>query len=264
MIEEDIKNESADSELVSHLLQSLRRVEAPGDFEFRVKARVANADASDYRPKAFLPFLRYAMPLGLVLFVGALYALSGLYNPDRQDVPVVAESAVSPSLPAAEAEPAPAVVAKTEIADELPGSPEPVNQSAPEKIAVRRVKNGQANPVKRRETQPVPVGGSVDMAVKGVPKTILPRGLDPDELEVSASGFLTAIGIDAEFGQGGWKVKNVKADSPAERAGIKTGDVVEAIDDRRIDDKTVFKGNFGAKSLKVLRENKQVTLNLKN
>ncbi len=74
---------------VAKLLRALPRVDAPENFIFRIKARIAEGSATQSR---LLPFLRLAAPLALVVLVGAFVVFyNGLPSPD--EIPSVIDSA---------------------------------------------------------------------------------------------------------------------------------------------------------------------------
>ncbi len=70
--------------------------------------------------------------------------------------------------------------------------------------------------------------------------------------------------MKAEFIDGGWKVRSTTDNSIATRSGVRSDDVIEAIDGRAITEATTLKGGVDGKSLNVRREGKQVKLDLKN
>src|SRR5688572_11070442 len=72
---------SYDNDPVSQLLSSLKRVEAPGDFEFRVKAGIAKRNSIGGR-YAWLPVTwKVAAPMGLLLVLGGYFGIGSLYPP---------------------------------------------------------------------------------------------------------------------------------------------------------------------------------------
>src|SRR4030095_11393406 len=83
--------QNSNEERVSHLLGSLKRVDAPGDFGFRVKARIASASPTVGRGSWLPASAAVAAPLGLVLAVGGYFALTSYYMPATVSPPVVAD-----------------------------------------------------------------------------------------------------------------------------------------------------------------------------
>jgi len=84
------------------------------------------------------------------------------------------------------------------------------------------------------------------------------------EAEVSVREVLQTIGIDADFADGGWRVRSAADRSVSGRSGVRAGDFVEAIDDKVLTETTVFRGMGSGKTLRVRRDGKQLTLNLRN
>ena len=270
---EEIKNEvlateilSAADRKVAQLLGNLRTVEAPKNFDLRLKARIANAAANDRKPLWLSPVFRYAVPMSLVLLIGAIFFLNDTYTVDNESVPSVADVS-TPSDPTGNFSQIPPTV----VGDKTL----PVNLATPRiEELVAESKDKSINE-KRNTPSKRTGGGSADKA-QGVKNIILPRGLNPQVApEEKPKGFdnagrftareiLSTIGIDAEFDGNAWKVKSVTKDSPAERAGIRSADIVEAVDDRVIGESTVFTGSFSGKTLKVLRDNKKLEINLQN
>jgi len=97
MSNKNFKNEeeilSGDDEKVRQMLGDLKRVDAPKDFDFRLKARMAAADPRAFQPRLF-PFLRIAAPLGLAVIVLAFFVINGLFSVNNESVePVALQSA---------------------------------------------------------------------------------------------------------------------------------------------------------------------------
>src|SRR5580765_4061428 len=87
-----------ENEPVSKLLGGLKRVEAPNNFDFRVKARIADGKPAD-RATSWLPAtIRYAMPLALLLVVGGYFAFNAYYSKKNVDVHV-AETGTTNNMP---------------------------------------------------------------------------------------------------------------------------------------------------------------------
>jgi membrane-associated protease RseP (regulator of RpoE activity) len=75
-----------------------------------------------------------------------------------------------------------------------------------------------------------------------------------------AKDVLSTKGADVGSG---WTLGNVKKGSSAERSGLKPGDVVEAIDDKPVSDKSSANGKFAGRSVRVRRDGKTVRIDLK-
>lgn len=96
------ESENKDTDAVAGLLGSLPRVEAPNDFDFRVKARIAAGQPAKI---AWFPSVaRVAVPLGLVLSVGGYFGYrSNYYQAAATDVATVAKSQTDSTVPTAPA-----------------------------------------------------------------------------------------------------------------------------------------------------------------
>ena len=72
------------------MLGGLTSVEAPKDFDFQLKAKIARAKPGDYQQTGLFPALRFVLPLSAVLVLLSIVALSGLYFVENSSVPSVA------------------------------------------------------------------------------------------------------------------------------------------------------------------------------
>jgi len=118
-----------------------------------------------------------------------------------------------------------------------------------------------------------PGGGSIDQA-GNVPNKIYPRGFDPTpkatpdanpfnrDAKIPVTDILNLIGIKPAFTGSGWRAEAISAHSMAERVGVKVGDVIEAINDQPLGEKTVFGNKFDGKSLRVRRDGKPIQIEL--
>jgi hypothetical protein len=66
----ELKNGTEENREVTELLAALPRVEAPANFDFGVKARIA-AGGSKGR-SALFPFLKVTVPVAILLLIGTL------------------------------------------------------------------------------------------------------------------------------------------------------------------------------------------------
>ena len=244
MRNEELQNND-EREPVRELLGSLKRVEAPANFDFGVKARIAAGKPAEKRGFHIPVLVGYAMPLVLLLLVGAYFGFNAFYSTKDANVPVVA-------------------VAPTTAAPQLPPpSIEVVPVPAPEQIAAVKKPEAITAPgvlsVKKPVVVPVtrPDGGSFDEG-SSVPRKIYRNTLIP------AKDVLTLLGAKGAFGENGWKVDAATTNSLAERSGVKAGDVIEAINDQTVTEKTTLKSRSGIKSVRVRRDGKSLEIVLKN
>jgi hypothetical protein len=247
---------------VAEMLSSLPRVSAPENFAFRVKARIAERAAPRGR---LIPFLKLAAPLGLVLFIvafGAFYLTSRTGNEvvAGNEASIRNERASASSMTEA---PAP----RTDTVSE-PGRVESPAAAEPQRASVEKESSDPAGRKDRavritngsKSTSARHGGGSRDEAL-GSAKTINPRGMGGEILLRDV--FLT-LGLTADFDNGGWKIKSAADGGPAHRSGIRSGDVIEAIDGKELTESTSFKGSFNGKVFRVRRDGKTISVDLKN
>lgn len=245
MSNEEKKIAQLENDPVRKLLSGLKRVEAPGDFDFRVKARIVSGRPMD-RDNSWLPAsVRLAVPLGLLLLVGGYFGLHAIYSPNNLGVsPVVGIQDTVPATDVKSTEPvAPPVreiIAKS-VESKPADTDNDINARSSEKKIVL------SGPSNRK-----PGGGSYDVA-RRISKTLRPKG-------VTAKDVLTFIGVEADAL---WKVGLVKQNSMADRSGLRTGDVIEAINDQTLTEKTVFGNRSSGKTVRVRRDNKSIQIDLK-
>ncbi|MBC7899770.1 MAG: hypothetical protein H7070_06915 [Saprospiraceae bacterium] len=263
---------SVDDRKVAEMLGNLRIIGAPKDFDHRLKARIANASPSAHTAGRFFPVLRYVMPLALFLLIGGAFIWNSALNGGQNGVTPIAET-VQPVIPATIARPA--IIENKSVETATSAAPPQSENFSPAKIEVTAVRQPKAS---SRKVETVSENGisSVDRALKQAPKTILPRGFDPEPIvanvvppgpenkkQFTVREFLAAIGIDAVFAGSFWKVGSVVKNSPADNAGLRTGDLIESIDGRTADEQTVFADGFKAKTIKIVRESKTLVIDLK-
>jgi len=271
-IQENIETEeglSADEAKVRQMLGELKRVEAPKNFDFAVQARIANSRPEDFRAAGGSPvFLRYAMPLALVLLVVGGFVLNGLYSVNDNSVPAIAEQQLAVPVPAV---PQNAPTAN-EPANDLPA----VTENNTPVIPAPELAAAQPGPRKERRApnSSNPGGGSFDSTLESRP-TIINVGPRPEAPasapkagqmgppgQIPVREILTMAGIDAVFSREGWKVNSVTPNSISARSGVKAGDLIEAINDLPVTDGTHF-SRFAGKKLRVKRDGQTLDINLK-
>jgi len=261
MSNEEQKNFDLENDPVRSLLGELKRVEAPGDFDFRVKARIASGRPAE-RSASWLPAMaRVAVPLALLLVIGGFFGYNALYPTNNVAVaPVVETQSVLPVPDRKPVELAPApsndVVAKVNESKPVVTDSTVITKPTEKRI----VAAGPANKL--------PGGGSVDRASR-ISTTIRPKDPDPNHVGlpkgmdgaagVSARDILSRIGAGVDASG---KVGSVKQNSIADRSGLKAGDVVEAIDGQNVNEKTTF--NSTGKSVRIRRGGTSLQIDLKH
>lgn len=247
-------------EQVSELLGTLNRVEPPGDFDARVRARVAQGRPAASRSWP-LVLARISVPAALLIALGGYFGWNMLNQP--VNVPVVAD------------------VQQPDQREREPVS-EPIEQPAiePEDLVATRDSGSRPNsnmpiPDTRLPDRTTPreePGFSEDISLSPT-RIIRPRGIDPDRVITNAniagntrrlaSEVLGMLGVAASCSVAGCRVSSVSPNSVAANSGLRAGDLIESIDGRPINGGTMFGGQFTAGSLRVRRDGVIVNIALR-
>ena len=278
---------SGDDAKVRELLGDLRRIEAPNNFDFRVRARIAQSSSADFRPR-FSPVLRYVLPLAVVSLMSAGLVFNSFYNGDSAGSSVVATANLSPkpigenqSIQTNAPENNPAYSA-TSASEKTGAPPAPAiaskNKTAPPSEIVRRTDIEKS--VAKVDTKFLPKnasstddGGVRSSALTPPKRVITPPGISLDKTVGNADDFvktksLTAreilrqIGIEAGYENETWKVLSVEENSPAKRSDVKIGDAVEAIDGEKLTDKPLPTKTIEGKKITVRRGAQRIEIPL--
>lgn len=238
-------------EEISTILGSLERVEAPGNFEGMVRTRIAEKrpTGSTTRP-AFLLALKFALPLILLVVLGAVIILSDETSIDQAVVPPVDNSYV-----------------KVAEIDQPSGSDDRIATST-NSLRPAPPANRNTNVV-RVEDPPM----SEDQALSQDNSTVFPNGVDPRNAIVSnrrppetgtitPTSVLAMVGITSSCSRNGCLATDVRSGSIAERSGVAAGDLIEAIDNRLIGSTTQLTGTVSVSSLRILRHGRRLTIRL--
>lgn len=258
---------TADEAKVRGMLGGMKRVEAPKDFGFKVQARIANARPETFREKRGLGFLGYAMPLGLVLVVTSAFIINSVYSVSDNTIPPVA--AIDETRGPIDRLLTPQ---SNEVAIVVPGDPRSNSNSGPDANTLA-VNPNRPSRERRTGDSRDSGGGSIDRASERPIPLFQPPGAQsntagsPGEVvargQIAVRAVLEIVGIKADFADHGWKVKSVDSNSVAERSGVKSGDLIEAINGLPVTDGTQFSGRFIGKNLRVNRDGKTVEIDLK-
>jgi len=119
---------------------------------------------------------------------------------------------------------------------------------------------------------PIPADEETEVrteAVKPAPQVRLGAGAKGSSSNPSMGGsaikpelILSILGVDCEFEDNGWKVKSVTSQSVAAKAGVKAGDVIEAINNVALTKDGVFLRSLSVDRLVVRRADARLTLRL--
>lgn len=266
---------SADEQKVCDLIGKLDRIDCPKDFNFHLKARIANANKSEYQPSVWQT-IRYIVPVAAcVLIVAFVMVQAGMFSPANQTDNTIA-STTNPNIQPFDERSNSAQIFKVTNSSEPIIAAVPNRNSQPDTLQNTDVSlNNSAEPKTTfpklsPEDEPTM---SKDFGVGQNRKPLNPRGINPDQIlpknpvnqddkSIPVKDVLDIFGISTEIVSGKFKVKNVRANTIAENLGIKAGDFIEAIDDTKISqNETILKSNTFRK-ITVSRDGKTIVFNL--
>lgn len=278
-MKEELENLSETDRKLCRMLAGLERVEAPKDFDFHLKARIAKADPRAYR-KSSAGRLGYLVPAA---GLAAVLALAGFYGnfSGGENTPINAESVTAPFESVQPQSPLTKQFAQISNAN----SNSFESNSAPT-VAVQRISNlpSDENEAKRTDDgrrierrSSKPDSNTSQVRASTVPPVIGPRGIDPDkrveipeseveEKDFEAQSLLNTLGVETVLENGSIKIKSLPQNSPAARFGLKSGDVIESINDQKISNGKIRGKRVDMKKIGVKRgaETVQIDLQVKS
>jgi hypothetical protein len=258
---------SADEAKVRELLGSLQRVDAPKDFDFRLKARIAGSEAKDFQPRLF-PILRYAAPLGLAIIILAVIVVNGLYSVDDNSIQV-AEKSVQNQTKSVNAPdnstPKDTLIAETTpqtiVAENLTANPPTITNKKDTKTFSKDFElASNSGKLKNDKPQAENNGGSRDSALSNT-NVLMPKGFGGNN-SVPVKDVLEIIGIKAKFSGNQWKVESVGENTVAGNSGVKPNDVIEAIDGKNLSGETIPAAKTFSGKLTVMRGGEKLEIKL--
>jgi len=255
-----IKNSENDD--VGVMLRELKRVEAPANFDFGLKAKLAHGKRLSAANAGISRFVRYAAPAALVLVVGTVLVLNSLYLAGERSVAGVPEVTETKTA-------APQTITENPAKSE-PSVSEPTVTAAVNMPVSGGQPSGKAVPKSSlpvlRKTSRGTSGGSYDAAQR-LQEPIYPKPSNANRSaevnELSIKDIFGSLGIDASFNGTNWKVNSVSKKSIAEQVGIKVGDEPSAIDGQALSGTTVFKKPFTASTVTLIRDGKILRIKLR-
>jgi len=233
MVNEETTNQDPENEPIRNLLAGLKRVEAPKDFDFHVRARIAKGRPAE-RTTSWLPVaVRYAVPMLLLLTIGGYFGFRSFYSNGQSNAPLVATApTVSPDVSAPPVAPVQNVPSETPSNNLVAESVEPKAPETHNDVKVKQM--DKTVPAKNTKTEQ-PGGGSMDLSGTGT-KTIVAPDVNTNsssnkapkspvkDLWLSENDFLSANGVTATVLAAGGRVTGVPG--VAARSGIKEGDMI--------------------------------------
>lgn len=256
---------NTDEKAIAELLGALPRVLTPNDFDFRVKARIAAGEPSKKAWTWFPTAARLALPLLILVAIGGYFAFQTI-KPTAREVGSIPEVKTENTVQG--------IMIPSNSTGVLPESGGIAGRipAKPQEIEPKFTIPG-SNAVIASANIERPGGGSFDSGVKPS-RMIYPPGINPNAKipmrpkdfdnpgQILAKDVLTQFGVNVVYSEIGWKVESVKTNSPAQRAGIKAGDVVEAMNDQPVSEKTSFSGRFSGRNMRLKRKGQTVDINL--
>ncbi|HEX8735499.1 MAG TPA: PDZ domain-containing protein [Pyrinomonadaceae bacterium] len=278
-MKKELENLSEADEKVQKMLASLRQVEAPKDFEFRLKARIAGANPKAYRANYKRRFA-YALPAFASIVVSTFVVLNMDLSGDRNRVSSLPETTAQSNFAPPQNPPGNFIAANTSV-DNEPGAVLSADSSAQNR------KDEKVNPTftavklpeKRKNTarDEAPKENFDGSKVESWSPTEVrtPKGINANtntnvappkdfnsEKSFSVEELLSPLGVEVVAENGTWKVKKVSQNSAAERSGLKTDDVIETLDGRKLSPMPLRGKKIEVKKLGVKRAGAQIEINL--
>jgi hypothetical protein len=267
------ENLSADEQKISRLIGGLEQVSAPKDFDFRLKARISAAQENNFQPSIWKT-LRYALPLTATLVIAAFVMIqAGLFS-QTDNQPTIAENPKQENPVNSQSPPSNQQITQTSnlTVDETIPDAYAGESNSTQFIAVKNPV-GKPNKNKPEIIQNDDSPRSKDFTVRPSNVQITPEGIPGNtalvnkefnnNISIPAQEILNMLGVETEADGNKLKVKSVKENSLAERSGVRTGDIVEAIDEQRLDEKNLSPKFKGGKKITVTRDDKVVEIELK-
>jgi len=251
-------NIEADGDPMSTTLGGLARVSAPASFEQDVLREIRTRSNTAHTARYL--WLKIAVPAGALAMLAAFFGLSGFWTGDIPTIAVVDEQKLqSPSLDP--------VGSRSNVA---------VNTVAvltPETNLNARRSNSQTVAANRATSLEDP-NRSMIFGVDPAETPKLPKGLDGNSSTVTDRRgvertkavrlieIVEMLGIRVAFQDGAYVAAAVSETGPAKAAGIRAGDVIEALNDVSLSNTATLAGQNDVRSIRIRRDGKSFTLSL--
>ncbi len=235
------------------MVDGLKRIGAPNDFDFRVKARIAQGKPSDFKAPRFLPILRYVLPLSVVIVIFSLFVFNSTYFSDTAQFTqqIIETPSVGVSLPMNVSTANQLAFAPSNNQDKIIATPQKIDEKSlisPD----RKRSNASPKPIEIASSAPNPLvkspkarnekgsGGDHLLSLKP-PSVFYPKGINPNRATnnspsnvelpkpVKDEQLLSFFGIETLVEKGKRIVKNLKENNVGSRSGVKVGDVIEVV-----------------------------------
>ncbi len=267
---------------VRGLIKKLEKIEAPKDFDFKVKAKIANA-----KPNRFSVKLWQSLAFGLpVIIVGLLLGFIVLKNNFvENNNPLAVQT--SPSInKVTEVTPTSTISENItpQTTNELPSiaknsKPESFQTQNEPKMIQQKSETVNYKPKNEIKVKPDKftkkvVNNSREFTQEEATPSLFPKGLSPNSIKTNVNTMPNSkpielkdvfmqFGIETEQENGNYKVKKLIPNSIGEKSGVKENDVIEGIDEKNITNQANSNKSITIKSLKILRAKQKLELKIK-
>ena len=273
---------------VWRVIEGFEPVDAPNDFDFRVKARIANAKLDDFQPQ-FFPALRYVLGLSVIGLILAFVVFNGIYSLDDKTVSPLAENdyrmpksdenlLTDSSVTAQNTDSSQIYKVENTATDNLKKTQ--LENKIKSKTLTGKTEFAADKSIKKRafelpkSVQKTFGGGSQVSSLRTSP-SILPKNLSGNQTvgalpnagipnPVTAGQILSELGIETVSKNGKWEVKTVKQNSLGDRSGVKVGDSIEAIDGKKLTGEPIRAKTIEGKKLTIMRGAEKKEISLRN
>jgi hypothetical protein len=239
---ENRKNPNEENEEVRGLLRGIGHPSVPDGFT----ANVLEESRRRQRRFSFLD-IRIVVPATAALVL--LFVFLGFQgsNPEQKMV-VMNSTSVEPSAQSYEETPAESQEEAVTPFRKLDDSENPFN--------VNPVPPPDETEISREAVKPPTQVRLGSGAGRAVPNPAMTSG------SINPETILSILGIDAEPSSNGWVVKSVSSQSVADKAGVKNGDLIEAVNDVPLGGNGVILRSLSIDRLVVRRAGQRITLQL--
>lgn len=269
---------SVEDEKIREMCRGLKRVSAPKDFDFRLKARFANHEPQTSNSPIFA-FLKYAAPLGLAIVFLGVIVTNNLFSVDNTAVPQIAANftqtpIVKEDLPF-ESELSSELVAKNSGPNADFENVTPKNENSNKSSLFPLKDKDELAKVLEKENRTTDKTGESRDSASTQPRVFTPQMFNSSKKVESSNSFTNSttfsvkdilsntLGVEVSFSGSGWKVQSVRPNSLADRAGIKPNDVIEAVGDIKLLTETIQTNSINGNKINILRDGKKIEIVLK-
>ncbi len=269
------ENLSIEDKEFRRVLGNLEKVDVPNDFGFSVRAKIANK--KENKNSLLGTFLKIATPISFALLIGFFV----FFNYSKEIIqPNVANETTqenilenkNTSLNEIKTEKVIAGLDDSNITKNTESKPANISFKEPLKESKQQNENKIISNLSNKNNSKEETLTSVS-AVTEAKKVIVPKGLNqnnkiekPDANVVPASfeieKVLGELGIEIVEANNNLTVKSIKKNSVAERSGLKSGDIVESLDNQKVSPKQTSRKVSNGNILTVSRDGKTIELKL--